>query len=111
MCCNHRTRTQQRYAGSEPTKITEAEELEEARKRKDEGAIMAVQSGLFKLLIPLPRLSESSMAKKMTPNPADNTVMFLLHPRQPLSVIAVSGDGIGDPKERGQGKAPAIYGG
>lgn len=51
---------------------------------------MAVQSGLFKLLLPLPRVRNDSLAKKMTKDPKDNSILFMLHPRQPLSVISVS---------------------
>ena len=68
------------------------------RKRKDEGAIMAVQSGLFKLLLPLPDVPSSSLAKRLAPKigsngneeEGDSAVLFLLHPKQPLSIIAVS---------------------
>ena len=48
---------------------------------------MAIQSGLFKLLLPLPRISRTSLAKRTTTD-TDNSVMFLLHPKQPLSYIA-----------------------
>jgi hypothetical protein len=75
---------------SEPTRIDEDEELDLARKNKDEGAIMAVQSGLFKLLLPLPKVSPSSLARRFSPVKDESAVMFLLHPRQPLSMISVS---------------------
>ncbi|KAK9898716.1 hypothetical protein P389DRAFT_37697 [Cystobasidium minutum MCA 4210] len=73
------------------------------RKRPDEGAIMAVQSGLFKLLLPLPNVPHSSLAKRLAPKLEsngktsdqeaaaghdDSAVLFLLHPKQPLSIIA-----------------------
>lgn len=56
---------------------------------------MAVQSGLFKLLLPLPNVPTSSLAKRLAPastsdGEEDNGVLFLLHPKQPLSMIAVS---------------------
>lgn len=68
---------------------------------------MAVQSGLFKLLLPLPDVPASSLAKRLAPASSnsskdgqvegkaqkedeDNAVLFLLHPKQPLSMIAVS---------------------
>ncbi|KAL7007976.1 hypothetical protein EMMF5_002625 [Cystobasidiomycetes sp. EMM_F5] len=48
---------------------------------------MAVQSGLFKLLLPLPGIAGTSLAKRAVAG-KDDAVMFLLHPRQPLSYIA-----------------------
>lgn len=75
---------------SEPTKINEDDHLEMTRRDKTEGAIMAVQSGLFKLLLPLPNVPEASLAKRMAPKEEDSAVLFLLHPKQPLSLIAVS---------------------
>lgn len=67
---------------------------------------MAVQSGLFKLLLPLPNVPQSSLARRLAPpllknedgqsgdrdgeGENDSAVLFLLHPKQPLSIIAVS---------------------
>lgn len=65
---------------------------------------MAVQSGLFKLLLPLPNVPQSSLARRMAPKKSEqyggssedasddssSAVLFLLHPKQPLSIIAVS---------------------
>ena len=53
---------------------------------------MAVQSGLFKLLLPLPNVSDTSIAKRIAEDDRgkdDNAVLFLLHPRQPISMISV----------------------
>lgn len=85
---------------SEPTKVREDDQLDQTRNSKEEGAIMAVQSGLFKLLLPLPDVPASSLAKRLAPSQSqnengvkendDSAVLFLLHPKQPLSIIAVS---------------------
>ena len=64
-----------------------------ARRNPNEGSVMSLQSGLFKLLLPLPNVSQTSLAKRLAPggeSKEDNAVLFLLHPRQPLSMIAVS---------------------
>lgn len=90
---------QRRFAGSEPTKVTEDDQLDQTRTHRGEGAIMAVQSGLFKLLLPLPDVPVSSLAKRLAPSSVqnddgsinrenDNGVLFLLHPKQPISMIA-----------------------
>lgn len=78
---------------SERTKVDEDEQLDMARRNPNEGSVMSLQSGLFKLLLPLPNVAQTSLAKRLAPggeSKEDNAVLFLLHPRQPLSMIAVS---------------------